>query len=105
MELLRKALNVVLQNWMVLDLGWYPNILESQLPNLRHDILELRMKFSNPSSAKIHRETFLQSLSMDGFFMDKDWLRLLKSELEDFNERVWQARFLAVSVTVTHNNN
>ncbi len=36
-----RALNIVLQNWMIPDLGWYGQSIERHLSNLRTDITKL----------------------------------------------------------------
>jgi hypothetical protein len=79
-ELLRKALDVVLQHWMVPNLGWYPHELERTLPDLRQNIAELRSK--DLDCAIINVSAFMDSLSSDGFFIAKDWLEHLRASRE-----------------------
>jgi hypothetical protein len=97
-ELIRKALTVVLQHWMILDLGWNLDMLRSPLPHLQQTIVEKRIKYPTYNKRCGDRERFVHSFSGHGFFMDKEWLQWLNSKIANIEPLYFKANFTKVSV-------
>ncbi len=42
-DLACNALSIVLQHWLIPDLGWYPGIFQHRLPKLKEELLQTRL--------------------------------------------------------------
>jgi hypothetical protein len=80
-QLAHRALRVVLQHWMVPNLGWTTSIFEEKLPPLRQVIME---NLPTISSDTQYEENRLKSHLENefGYFADANF-KALKEELTD----------------------
>ncbi len=42
-DLACNALSIVLQHWLIPDLGWYPGLFQHRLPKLKEELLQTRL--------------------------------------------------------------
>jgi hypothetical protein len=81
-ELSQRALRVVLQHWMIPNLGWNSKVLQETLSSLRLSIMSHRFKPpSDKETPNQDREDFLSHLENDVGYFDEDYGNLLKKNL------------------------
>jgi hypothetical protein len=80
------ALGVVLQYWMLPNLGWSAEIYKSMLPNIRCEIIDNRLRFasnlSNHDKEELRRDLQFQYERTFAHF-DAQHLQLLKDHLNN----------------------
>jgi hypothetical protein len=79
-RLAHRALAVVLQHWMVPNLGWTTSMCQEKLQSLRPSILDHRFK---NSSSESHGKLLLKKhLENEVGYFDEDWTAALKEQLD-----------------------
>jgi hypothetical protein len=83
-HLMHSALLIVLQYWMIPNLGWSTKWYESKLPLLRNALVEDRLRYASnlgKEQKEQHRTTVMQRYEQEFLYFDNQHLELLKNKL------------------------
>ena len=88
MALVDGALRVVLQYWMIPDLGWSTTLYKYNLPKIREEIIEDRLRYEvnlTEDAREEQRKALRKRYSKNYLYFDKTHLALLQAELNQEN--------------------
>lgn len=75
------ALSIVLQYWMIPNLGWNVEVLRDLIPSIRHKIIELNV---NTNDSQQNNRYSIEHLSQSTVgFIDIPWITTLKQQLQN----------------------
>jgi hypothetical protein len=85
-HLIQSALTIVLQYWMIPNLGWPGELYESKLPILRQRIVEDRLRHElhlDKDQKEQRRQALIQRYEREYLYFDSQHLELLQSQIDD----------------------
>jgi hypothetical protein len=92
-QLVHRALRVVLQYWMVPNLGWTTMVFQEKLPLLRAAIIK--------KASQDGKKQTVYSESETGYF-DEDYLIAMQEEFYEFPRRYLFIKPYSVSISSKH---
>jgi hypothetical protein len=82
-ELAGRALSIVLQYWLVPNLGWNINLFDGDFISIQNDIIALSSKhYESERDRALEVKSRLQK---EWSYFDNDWLEEIHSDLEDLD--------------------